>query len=510
MCLPHTDSPVTLQVKGKDRAEGFHSVAKDMSGMEDVADSTDWLATPLSGLAPLESGLRCQVCKDFFTTPMITSCSHTFCSLCIRRYLSQEGRCPACREPDQEMKLRRNWTVEELVAHFTQSRDAILAYARQPPPEQQNHELERPKKRRKVEPKTNGAGRRSTRSQSRKIAVSASQASQEPLSTQEEVADSGDEGSVYQDEHQTRKEAQTLTSTTDKDPHDGLVACPSCHRRMKETAVNTHLDRCLAGLPTSPEPPPTTQVQSAVNGAASLAFAQRTKSPTATAQKDRLPSINYALYTETSLRKKLKELGIPNHGNKELMRKRHTEWMNLWNANCDSVRPKPKRDLLRELDTWERTLGRQIERNTTTSSGVMVKEFDRDGWVKTQKGEFDDLIKKAREKRNAVVVSEQKGEQVTAMTDEALTPAQQGAESFEDQAPESTREADERAEKGVNGAPLPQSSNVELLPHIGGIPTTPQTPPTDPQIDLTSSPASGMPTDQAQQTPGKQRSKFFV
>src|SRR5438094_808901 len=104
-----------------------------MSGLEDVADSTDWLNTPLSGLAPLESGLRCQVCKDFFTTPMITSCSHTFCSLCIRRYLSQEGRCPACRESDQEMKLRRNWAVEELVGHFTQSREAILAYARQPP-----------------------------------------------------------------------------------------------------------------------------------------------------------------------------------------------------------------------------------------------------------------------------------------------------------------------------------------------------------------------------------------
>ncbi|KAK5089409.1 E3 ubiquitin-protein ligase rad18 [Exophiala xenobiotica] len=396
------------------------------------------------------------------------------------------------------MKLRRNWTVEELVAHFTQSRDAILAYAQQPPPQQHDHEFERPKKRRKIEPTTNGAGRRSTRSQSRKIAASASQASPEPTSTQEEVADSEEEGSVYQDEH-PRKQSQKPTSAADNDLHDGLVACPSCHRH-----------RCLAGLPTSPEPSITTQAQPATNGTASLAFAQRTKSPTVTAQKDRLPSINYALYTETSLRKKLKELAIPNHGNKELMRKRHTEWMNLWNANCDSSRPKPKRDLLRELDTWERTLGRQIERNTTTSSGVMVKDFDRDGWVKTQKGEFDDLIKQAREKRKAAVMSEKDGAQDTMMADEAPASAQQGAESLKEQAPESTTTATEQADTRVIGEPLPQHSGVEVAPQADEIPTTPQKPRTDPPIDLISSPASAMPGDQSQQTPGRQRSKFFV
>src|ERR1700754_4781284 len=100
-----------------------------MPDQYDFTDSTDWLPTPLAALAPLDSSLRCQVCKDFFTTPMMTSCSHTFCSLCIRRYLSQEGRCPACREADQEIKLRRNWAVEELVATFAASRKGLLAFA---------------------------------------------------------------------------------------------------------------------------------------------------------------------------------------------------------------------------------------------------------------------------------------------------------------------------------------------------------------------------------------------
>ena len=97
----------------------------------DLPDSTDWLDTPLSLLAPLETSLRCQVCKDFFDNPVVTSCSHTFCSLCIRRCLSSEGKCPACRSPDQETKLRRNWAVQEFVEAFTNARPSMLDLARE-------------------------------------------------------------------------------------------------------------------------------------------------------------------------------------------------------------------------------------------------------------------------------------------------------------------------------------------------------------------------------------------
>ena len=92
----------------------------------DVSDPSDWLGTSVTQLAPVETALRCQVCKDFFDTPMITSCSHTFCSLCIRRCLTNDGKCPACRAPDQELRLRRNWTVQEVVDTFKTARPAIL------------------------------------------------------------------------------------------------------------------------------------------------------------------------------------------------------------------------------------------------------------------------------------------------------------------------------------------------------------------------------------------------
>jgi E3 ubiquitin-protein ligase RAD18 len=94
-----------------------------------IPDSTDWLPTPLSGLSPVETALRCQVCKDFFTTPMITKCSHTFCSLCIRRCLAVDGKCPACRTPEQEISLRRNDTLSTLVEAFQVVRAGILTFA---------------------------------------------------------------------------------------------------------------------------------------------------------------------------------------------------------------------------------------------------------------------------------------------------------------------------------------------------------------------------------------------
>lgn len=96
----------------------------------DVPDSTDWLTTPLSGLAAVEASLRCQVCKDFYRTPMLTSCCHTFCSLCIRHALANDGRCPLCRSTDQESKLRNNWSMDEVVESFSKARKAALDFAR--------------------------------------------------------------------------------------------------------------------------------------------------------------------------------------------------------------------------------------------------------------------------------------------------------------------------------------------------------------------------------------------
>lgn len=101
-------------------------VISPMDDSSNVTDSTDWLQTPTPQVSRIEAALRCQICKDLYNTPMITSCSHTFCSLCIRRCLTNDGICPVCRAPDQEVRLRKNWNVAELVDAFQVARPALI------------------------------------------------------------------------------------------------------------------------------------------------------------------------------------------------------------------------------------------------------------------------------------------------------------------------------------------------------------------------------------------------
>jgi len=98
---------------------------------EDIATPLDWKDTALSVLIPLDSNLRCLICKDYYTAPVITTCLHTFCSLCIRRCLSADSICPACRATNiSDSGLRQNKVVADLVEDFRTARyrsDTCLA-----------------------------------------------------------------------------------------------------------------------------------------------------------------------------------------------------------------------------------------------------------------------------------------------------------------------------------------------------------------------------------------------
>ncbi|PKY05590.1 postreplication repair E3 ubiquitin-protein ligase rad18 [Aspergillus campestris IBT 28561] len=348
----------------------------------DLSDSTDWLGTPLSLLTPLESALRCQVCKDFFDNPVITSCSHTFCSLCIRRCLSTEGKCPACRSGDQELKLRRNWAVQELVDAFQAARPSVLDLARKAVAAEgdDDGEGEGPvAKKRKVVARdeerlvADGAAAaasegRQTRSRSRGVTTAPSEEVTMPVT--EVIDDSQDEEFL---------------------PDDGMVACPCCSRRMKNDVVFQHLDICT-GKSAPPKPVSFGPLK-----------AQSSQSTT-TKPPERLPTINYSLLKDNVLRKKLKDLGIPNWGPRALLQKRHTEYMNLWNANCDSKSPKSKRELLHELAVWERTQGGNA---TSADSGnaVMRKDFDATAWSTSHDTDFKQLIANARKRGDMMVRS---------------------------------------------------------------------------------------------------------
>lgn len=116
---------------------------------------------------------------------------------------------------------------------------------------------------------------------------------------------------------------------------------------------------------------------------------------------DRLPQLNYSLLKDNALRRKLVELGIPTGGPRSLLIRRHTEWVNMVNANGDSSRPRTKREMLHELEIWDRTQGRQISRvlgESPSANMIMSKDFDGTAWALCHNDDFQHLITNARRK----------------------------------------------------------------------------------------------------------------
>lgn len=343
--------------------------------MFDVPDATDWNNTLLSGFVAVESPMRCQVCKEFIKTPMITSCGHTFCSECIRRSLSHNGECPACRAKDQELKLRPNKAVEEVVEAFQRTRAAALKVARAQATEERS-----PKRRKRDASSREGSSEpaRKTRTSGRRTSRAAPQSLLEDLR-------------VESDEDYTSGMLCTPHMAYDWcliSPDDGRVPCPVCGERMKEAAVNKHMDDIHFNP--APKPRQSATLSGFVPPKTSAAIATPDSKP------QPLPTISYNLLKDKALRDKLHALGIPSHGAKPLMERRHREWVTLWNANCDATHPKSKRELLKQLDEWERTQAYPAVQRGPKENQVANKEFDGKGWANQHANEFDSLVEKAR------------------------------------------------------------------------------------------------------------------
>ncbi|KAH7115999.1 hypothetical protein B0J11DRAFT_495293 [Dendryphion nanum] len=353
----------------------------------DISDSTDWLQSSLPGFAPLEVALRCEICKDFYVNPVITSCSHTFCSLCIRQSISRDGKCPQCRSSVQADRLLANQSVREVVDLFQASRTQALELARK---DKEDEEIGLSARKRKLDDTDIEEGEPIRQTRSRQTR-SQNHRNHGLSSTPIEVPDSEDDGD-------------------DEFIPDGLVRCPVCKTPMKEEQVYLHLDTCTG----EQEPVPKRSTRSKTT----VIFPGRPRNPPkeASPAPTRLPGLNYALFKEQPLARKLKEIGIPHNGRKDLLVRRHIEWVNLWNANCDSSESnrKSKRELLKELDIWERTQGGQAG---IKDSEFMKKDFDGRGHMATHKNQFDDLIANARKNRSRRKSEENKDETQTNITE---------------------------------------------------------------------------------------------
>jgi E3 ubiquitin-protein ligase RAD18 len=185
---------------------------------------------------------------------------------------------------------------------------------------------------------------------------------------------------------------------------------------MKLETINAHIDRGCQDEPRITKP----------------GIGRVTKNPQSAAsfpekpikRPERLAQLHYGGLKDTALRKKLTDLGLSAAGSRQILEKRYTEWVTLWNANCDATRPKSKGELKRELDIWERIQGGMTQASSSTQNpGAQIKnkDFDSAAWSSKHDDSFRDLIAAARKK---VAVRPQTPESAsnTAHPSDAPTP----------------------------------------------------------------------------------------
>lgn len=188
----------------------------------DLPDSTDWIASTLPAFEALEAALRCEMCKEFYSNPVITSCSHTFCSICIRRSIAADGKCPSCRSALSSDKLAPNIAVREVVMRFQEARPKALELARADK-EQENDLAASNSRKRKLEDTDMETDEDPRQTRSRQTRRSRRNAGSDNATV--EIPDSGDDG-----------DADFLP--------EGMAKCPICNEAMKQELVFNHLDVC--------------------------------------------------------------------------------------------------------------------------------------------------------------------------------------------------------------------------------------------------------------------------
>ncbi|KAJ2395288.1 E3 ubiquitin-protein ligase rad18, partial [Coemansia sp. RSA 2603] len=350
-----------------------------MDSYYDLEDPGDWPAA-FPHLRELDQLFRCPVCKEYLDAPMVvTNCGHTFCSLCVRRCLTQETKCPSCRAPTTESELHPNRLVESLLREFRRGRPQLLSTIKTASKSQ----FAGRKRQRVAESTTDNNTPTLAQTLNKSAAhidLTASDIeNMDGLSDIEMDCDASKRDSPFAEDTDSdfvpETGSRSVTKRNTSKPSSKMsstasVACPNCQQNVRQARINWHLDRCLAGLSTDdPLPVPTTTTTTDTQSSPPAAPTSTTATtkfqlPVLSSAKFSLPrptKLAYSLLSEAKLRRTLRDLGIPSKGDKHQMQMRHVEWVNMYMANADSASPVSHRVLLKRLSTWEEALSRQSD-----------------------------------------------------------------------------------------------------------------------------------------------------
>ncbi|XP_011915365.1 PREDICTED: E3 ubiquitin-protein ligase RAD18 isoform X3 [Cercocebus atys] len=350
----------------------------------------DSLAEPqwppgLAVMKTIDDLLRCGICFEYFNIAMIIpQCSHNYCSLCIRKFLSYKTQCPTCCVTVTEPDLKNNRILDELVKSLNFARNHLLQLALESPPKSPASSSS---KSLAVKVYTPVASRQSLKQGSRlmdnfliremsgstsELLIKENKSKFTPQKEASPAAKTKETRSVEEMAPDPSEVKRPETPSTSTLKHITKVDCPVCGVNIPESHINTHLDSCL----------------SREEKKESLRSSVHKRKP--------LPKTVYNLLSDRDLKKKLKEHGLSIQGNKQQLIKRHQEFVHMYNAQCDALHPKSAAEIVQEIENMEKTRMR-LEASKLNES-VMV--FTKD---QTEK-EIDEIHSKYRQEDNMTSV----------------------------------------------------------------------------------------------------------
>ncbi len=81
---------------GKERVNRILALVEE-NKVVDVMDQANRRALQDVLQLKIDSQEECPICMDSFRNPMITACTHVFCSECVERVIQEQHKCPMCR-----------------------------------------------------------------------------------------------------------------------------------------------------------------------------------------------------------------------------------------------------------------------------------------------------------------------------------------------------------------------------------------------------------------------------
>jgi len=126
-----------------------------------------------------------------------------------------------------------------------------------------------------------------------------------------------------------------------------------------------------------------------------------------------LPKLVYHLLSDKQIRRKLKDEGLSSSGDRQALIRRHKNFILLFNANCDSLNPKPVSELVLEIERQE--LEERLnapERNTPINKRSEKTEIERENQLYAQENQyqFHALVRDIQEREIARIKKEEDSE----------------------------------------------------------------------------------------------------